>query len=609
MDINTLKTKIEEANLLYRSGNPIMSDLEYDELVDKLFQLSPNDIFFKNIGHKIYDRKVKLPIQMASMNKIKTIQELNDWFRLKSIPLDTILVLTPKYDGISLGVNENTKTAFTRGDGEYGQESTKHFSVVSNKIDKSDNLFEYSYGELIMSKNKFNSKYSNDFINQRNLVAGLINSKKSSNILSDCEYIRYGIQNFNENKFNSKVQILNYLNSLQETKVPYETCNINDISEEFIINIFKKWSSDFEIDGIIIEVNELNTQLMLGRETSSNNPIWARAFKHTSFEQSVLSEVLNITWNISKNGCLKPVINIRSVHIDGVTVSNVTGNNARYIKEMGIGIGSIVKVVRSGMVIPKIIEVLEKKEFSMPNIDNISWDEKNIDLITLNETDEQKFKKIVAFFSILETDNVSEGILKQLWDNGFKSIKDILYLKKNDLLSIGRFGNRKAEIVYDSIQKSITNVELAKLQHATGIFKGLGSLKLVKLEHFKTKPSVDDVMSIEGFAEISAKTYVESYDEFFDFIKDLPITFLEKSESITISNDLEGMVFVFTGLRMKLEEDLLIIKGAKIGSSVSKNTTHLVCKDKNITSSKLEKAKEFGIIIMNVDEFMLFLHE
>jgi hypothetical protein len=100
----------------------------------------------------------------------------------------------------------------------------------------------------------------------------------------------------------------------------------------------------------------------------------------------------------------------------------------------------------------------------------------------------------------------------------YKSIKDILNLKKVDLEKIDRFGKRKAQIVFDSVQKSVSNVQLSKLQHATGIFKGLGSKKLVLLEGFTTKPTIDQVMSIEGFAEVSAKSYIDSYDIFFDFI-------------------------------------------------------------------------------------------
>jgi DNA ligase (NAD+) len=602
--IEQLKNKIKEANIAYREGSAIMSDREWDNLVEKLAQLSPNDELLEEVGYSVdSSRKVRLPIEMASMNKIKSMEELSDWSRLKNIPVSTIVVITPKYDGLSLCVDETNNSAWTRGDGTFGQKSDTHYSMMNNKLQDNQN-FTYTYGEVMMSKKTFTEKYASDFANPRNLAAGLLNSKEASDSLKDCDYIKYGaIQS--KNQFQTKKQILDELNLNQSIKVPYHISRLSDLTEDLLLDLFKEYSIDYEIDGLIIEVNDLNQQLVLGRETSTNNPTWARAFKHVNFEQSAISTVTGITWNISKQGYLKPIIHIDPVQLDGVTVSNVTGNNARYIKEMGIGVGAEVKVVRSGMVIPKVIEVIKRVDFVMPSIGvDIEWNEAGIELITTSETDDQKLKKLISFFEILGADNVSEGVITQLWEAGYKTIKDILNLTKEDLEKIDRFGKRKAKIVYDSIQKSVTGVELSKLQHATGIFTGLGSLKLVKLEHFKTKPTVEEVMSIEGFAEKSAKSYIDGYDKFFEFIKDLPIKIEESVETASKSNELEGMVIVFTGVRLKSEQSIAEVKGAKFSSSVSKNTTHLVCKDPNSGSSKLEKARSLGVKIIGVDDFL-----
>ena len=452
-----------------------------------------------------------------------------------------------------------------------------------------------------MSKKTFLEKYSSDFANPRNLVAGLLNSKEATDALKDCDYIKYGaIQS--RNMFQSKKQILDELNSNQSVKVPYHICRISDITEELLINLFHEYSIDYEIDGLIIEINDLNTQMTLGRETSSNNPVFARAFKHPSFEQSAETEIIGISWNISKQGYLKPTLHISPVKLDGVTVSNVTGNNARFVKDMGIGVGAKVIVKRSGMVIPIIADVIETVEFQMPDVDNIDWNENGVELVTLTETDDQKLKKNISFFEILEADNVSEGVITQLWDAGYKTISDVLNLTTSDLEKIDRFGKRKAKIVHDSIQKSVTNVSLSKLQHATGIFKGLGSKKLLLLEDFVTKPTVDQIMSIEGFAEISAKSYVDSYDEFFNFVKDLPITIAEKVEVVKTGNDLDGKQFVFTGVRRKDLEEIIVSRGGVIGGSVSKNTTYLVMKEKGSSSSKETKAISLGVTILTVEE-------
>ena len=261
------------------------------------------------------------------------------------------------------------------------------------------------------------------------------------------------------------------------------------------------------------------------------------------------------------------------------------------------------------MVIPKIVEVLESVEFVMPTIEGveIGWNDAGIELITLTETDEQKIKKNIAFCEILEADNLGAGVVTQLWNAGYKTIKDILNISLNDFESIDGFGKRKAKIVFDSIKKSVTDVELSKLQHATSLYPGLGSKKLKLLEEFKTKPTVEQIMSIEGFAEISAKIYIDNYDKFFEFISDLPVTIAKKVEAVKVSNDLDGTSFVFTGVRDKDAEEVIVSRGGKIGGSVSKTTTHLICKDVNSGSSKLEKAKSLGVTIMCLSDLTDFL--
>jgi len=602
--IDQLKNRIKEANEAYRIGKPVMSDSEYDILIEELADMSPEDELLSVVGHEILDetRKARLPIPMASMNKIKTLDEIKDWQRLKLIPNAVEIICTPKYDGLSLCVDEVIGEAITRGDGLYGQRSTEHYRLIGNHLDI-NNIFSYSYGEVIMPKQVFLDKYSNDFANPRNLVAGLINSKTVSESLRDCNFIKYGAVTA-KNTFTTKKELLDSLNERQETKVPYHVCGILDLSEDLLISLFKEWSKDYEIDGIILEVNNLATQESLGRETSSGNPVWARAFKHDSFEQKAESEVIGISWNISKNGLLKPIIHINPIRLDGVTVSNVTGNNARFVKDMGIGVGAKVIVKRSGMVIPKIIDVVQTVDFVEPTIEGIDvvWNEAGIELITLTETEDQKLKKIVAFFEILEADNVGEGVVTQLWDAGYKTIKDVLNITIDQLESIDRFGKRKAKIVYDSIKKSITGVQLSKLQHASGVFSGLGSKKLALLEHFDGKPTIDQVMEIEGFAEISARNFVENYDIFRTFVEGLPVEIEQKVEVVLAGTDLVGKTFVFTGVRRKDLEEVIVSRGGVIGGSVSKNTTYLVMKEKGSGSSKETKAISLGVVILTVEE-------
>ena len=608
--IEQLKEQIIKANEAYRLGKPIISDAKYDQLVDELSLLSPDDELLTKVGVEIADetRKSLLPIEMASMNKIKSMNDVDDWTRLKGISKSEYVIITPKFDGLSLCVNEKSSEAWTRGDGTYGQKSSEHYALIQNHLNLEEDPFSFTYGEVMIPKQVFIDKFSADFANPRNLVAGLLNSKTVSDSLKDCQYIKYGA--VCKRNFSTKQEVINELNKGQESKVQYHICQLSDLSEDLLIDLFHKFSTEFEIDGLIIELNDLTLQDNLGRETSSNNPVWARAFKHPSFEQSAETDVIGISWNISKQGLLKPILHIKPVKLDGVTVSNVTGNNARFVKDLGLGIGAKVLVKRSGMVIPIIADVITPVEFIQPTIEGVEvdWNENGIELITLTETDDQRLKKIVAFFEILEADNVSEGVITQLWDAGYKTIKDVLNLTTSDLEKIDRFGKRKADIVYKSIQKSVSNIQLSILQHATGIFKGLGSKKLVLLEDFTTKPTIDQVMSIEGFAEVSAKSYIDSYDIFFDFIKDLSVTIAEKVEAVKVGTDLEGKSFVFTGVRRKDLEEVIESRGGKIGGSVSKTTTHLVMKAVGSGSSKEKKAVELGVEVITVEQLEKLLN-
>ena len=611
--INELIQKIVESNRSYRSGNAIISDMEYDNLVDELRLLDPTNDIFDQIGFQIQDetRKSKLPIEMASMNKVKTLDEIKDWIRLKNIPISTQFVITPKYDGLSLCVDEFTNEAWTRGDGEFGQKSDDHYKLIENHlyedIEGIETMygmpFRYSFGEVMMIKDVFTNKYAKDFANPRNLVAGLLNSKDISESLKDTVYIKYGAGKLSHN-FKLKSDILNELNSGQRIEVPYELKTLSELNEDYLFDLFELWKNKFEIDGLIIEINDINIQEKLGRERSTNNPCWARAFKSPRFEQIGETEILGIDWMISKNGLLKPIARLNPIKLDGVTISNVTCNNARFVKDMGLGKGSIVKIKRSGMVIPLITDVVKTVTFELPTIDGveIDWNENGVELVTLTETEEQKIKKIISFFEILEAENFGEGVVRQLWDAGFQSVKDIINLKPVDLEKIDRFGKRKSDIVYKSIQKSVQDVSLSKLQHATGIFSMLGSKKLLLLEHFKTKPSLDEVINIDGFAEISAKSYLDGYDKFNDFIKDLPITVKEKIETDKMSNELDGIIFVFTGVRRIDLEKIIESKGGKIGSGVSKTTSYLVMKSIGSGSSKEKKASDFGVKIITVNE-------
>ena len=607
--IKQLERVLEESNISYRLGNPIMSDTEYDALLEELEVLDPNNILLTKIGHDIVDdsRKEKIPIIMASMNKVKTLNEIILWMVNKHIPKDTKLVLTPKYDGASLCVNEKNSKAWTRGNGIEGQRSDKHLEKTGHKSIVTDSEKLFTFGEVMMKRKTFIEKYSEEFSNPRNLVSGQLNHKTPNIILEDCFYIKYGIESELSSNQNKSDQ-LDWLNKYNQIKVPYKIVTYHELSEDYLKNLFDEWSEDFEIDGIIIEVDDHVLREQLGRETSSNNPCYARAYKG-SFEEVKESKVTNINWQISKKGLLKPVIQIETIVLDGVNVTNVTGNNARFMKEMGIGINSIVKVKRSGMVIPLIVSVEYSTGFEYPEIDGVQydWNDNGVELVTTNITDQQKLRQLISFFEILEVENMGEGIVKQFFDNGFDTAEKILSMTKEDMMKMEKFGERKAQKVLKSIDDK-RNVTLSKLQHASGFFDNLGSKKLLLLENLENC-SVEHIKGIEGFSDISAENYLKGIVQYNEWVNKFDgLLNISKTESKEpSSNGLENMTFVFTGVRRKDLNEIIESKGGSVANSISKNTTHLIMKQKGSGSSKEKKAVDLGQTIWEVEELENFL--
>ena len=168
--ISELRNKIIEANDAYRLGKPVMSDAKYDQLLDELALLSPDDDILAKVGHVIIDesRKSRLPIEMASMTKTKSLDDINDWCRLKGISKNEEVIITPKFDGLSLCVDEETGDCWTRGDGQFGQKSNEHYKLIQNhlyngiKINKDAVPFKYTYGEVMIPKKVFLNKYSEE---------------------------------------------------------------------------------------------------------------------------------------------------------------------------------------------------------------------------------------------------------------------------------------------------------------------------------------------------------------------------------------------------------------------------------------------------------------
>lgn len=604
------KTKLLKTwNQAYRKGESIVDDTVYDRVLDSL---NDNHPYKSKVGYEVGERKANLPIPMYSMDKIKSYDELLKWCDSKKIDKNEEVLITPKYDGLSFLIHSSSKKAWTRGNGEVGQMSDLHFKVVMHDKpflvpDKLEG--QYFIGEVIMKKSTFYEKYSHQFKNPRNLVAGLFNQKNPDKVLNDVNFMAYGLGS----EEIPRVECLNLLNQFNQENVPFESIDISELNDEKLNEIFTTWSGDYEIDGLIIEITNQTLRSQLGREVN-NNPAYSRAWK--GFKETACETVIeNIKYQISKEGKLTVVGQVTPVLLDGVTVSNVSLYNAASIKENGWGVGAKVKIIRSGMVIPKIIETIERARCELPMCcpscsSILIWDDTNTQLICNNSEncEAQQLQKIVAFCSILEVESIGEGVAEQLYEQGYNSIPKLLSMEPTHIKKLDGFAERKANAICQNLKEKITNVPLEKIQHATGFFKGLGAKKLSLVNEFNSldkKPSLETLIEIDGFSEISAKNYLAGFEKFWDFIKPLPITILEKKEQG--SAKYSHLVIVFTGYRDKNLENKITDGDGKVTGSVSKNTTHIVTKDPNAGSSKLKKARDLNIPILTPEDFQRLL--
>jgi DNA ligase (NAD+) len=602
----TIREQIIKANDAYRTGESIISDDEYDALID---QLPEDDPLRDRVGLEVSgDRKSKLPYPMFSMNKVKTEEEIQDWYNSVNIAPDTMMVITPKYDGLSFLVSD--EGAFTRGDGIEGQRSDEHLKVLNSSKNNPTRLQGVNIiGEVIMKKATFNEKYAEDYKNPRNLVAGMFNKKEPQQSLKDVEYVCYGTDSDWD-----KDKLLESLNGIQDNQVPFLRLEAKEVTHEILVHVYDKWKEEFEIDGVIVEVNDATLRKRLGKERN-NNPAYARAYKGFKAE-SVWTVVKGITYGVSKEGKLCPVAQVDPVNLGGVTISNVTLNNPKYVRDNNITVNMGIEIIRSGDVIPKVINTEDRIDVAtMPVLcpccsSKVEWDETETFLMCRNaDCPDQQLYRMISFFTILGVDNVGEGVCKQLYDAGYKTVESVLNLTLGHLLELEGFGERKSKIVFENIHKKMKDVALEKLQHASGLFKGLGSKKLKLLNHFDhptANPTVEQVVQIDGFSDKSANVFVDNFTKFWNYTYPMPITIKQKV-AVAQGGKFEGMVVVFTGVRDKDSEATIEEQGGKIGGSVSGKTTHLVCKDKTSNSGKAKKARDLGCTIWELEDLHNFI--
>lgn len=634
--VNTLKARIKRLNDAYRAGKPEVSDAEYDAEVELLRKLDPDNDWFKHIEPAPVSngRKVKLPIPMKSLNKAKTLGELKNWIKSLGLNPEQMLVVTPKFDGLSLLHDEQTSKAYSRGGAENeGQDCTTHYNAAGFYKCQNDELY-YTFGEMVFNRNSWKNHFvgkispetGDKYKSPRNTAAGLLNRDMPSDNLKYVDFFRYGTDENSLTMFNRYSQLVIYFCKKYKQPELYNLVRVKDLNEELLTSLFKEWSKQYYIDGLVIYINDLYLWEIIGRNQTSGNPLYAIAYKHPDFTDTFETYVKGITWKASKSGALKPVVNIETVDTGDCNMENPTGYNANWIAEMKIAEGARILVTRSGGVIPKILETL-----SPAPIENIEalwdelatcphcgskteWNESHVELCCTNpDCNGKKLSEIVFFFLTCGAENVGEETYAKLFKAGYDSIESILNMKRVEIINIDTLGIAIADQIIANNEKIKSGVDLPTLIQASNCFVGIGKVKARKIineelseanreELYNLQP-VNFV--IERGQNVTATTwhFISRLQFFRAFVKRIGVPPLRDVPTQQTNDRFWGVHVCFSGIRDNELENIIRQGGGVIANGVTKTTTCLVVKNKNGTSTKIAKATSLGIPIMEIDEF------
>jgi len=609
-------------NAYYLNKQPILTDNQYDILCDYTIKRFPKNKVAKEGHTKCIEKcKVKLPYEMWSMDKIKPDTNiLQNWVKSYKGPY----IVSCKLDGVSglYSTEGGIPKLYTRGNGIIGQDIS-HFIPYFNLPNIPDITLR---GEFIIKKSVFIQKYAKDFSNPRNFVAGIINQKKPNPLTCmDINFVAYEV--LNPILLPSKqMDYLNTLISCQEKpkKTAYEVVNyetISKITNESLSEILLKWRADYEyeIDGVICMNNQIYTR-------ERGNPAHAFAFKMALSEQIAETKVLNVIWNASKDGYLKPRVQIEPIVLGGVTIEYTTGFNGKFIKEHKIGMGAVIRLIRSGDVIPHIVDIIQPaKQGQMPSVP-YEWNESQVDVMLHNKEDDigVREKNITLFFSTLDVDGLGAGNVKKIMTAGFDSVAKILKMSETDFLKVDGFKERMAKKIKECIVERIKKSTLPELMHASNLFgRGFGIKKiklildtypLILTNKYQPSEKISMLKEIVSMAEKTSSRFVENIDTFVAFMKEIHLddklmshsnvaSNKNTNKSPTISHILNGKKYIMTGFRDKETISYLETIGAIQGTSINKTISVVIVKTKEEENVKVKHARELGIPIMTLEEF------
>ncbi|MBC3889334.1 NAD-dependent DNA ligase LigA [Acetobacterium paludosum] len=649
-EIEQLRKKIEDHNKAYYLDDaPVISDYDYDKLMQQLIdiealhpELITPDSPTQRVGGTPSDgfKKVKYTQPKLSLSNAFDAGDLRDFDRrVRQTCPDATYVVEYKFDGLTVVLNYQDGLLVqgaTRGDGEVGENVTTNLKTVRTiplRLTKPVTL--EVRGEVFMGKSDFeklNQRRSLDdespFANPRNAAAGSLRQLDPKLTASrPLDIFVFNLELLEDSNLRTHTESLNYLKSLGFKTSEVKTCS--DIEE--IINYCSLMKDErqklaFEIDGLVIKVDELSDREILGNTTK--NPRWAIAYKFPP-DQAVTT-VDAITVQVGRTGALTPVAELNPVTLAGSVISRATLHNEDNIKEKDIRIGDHVVIQKAGDVIPEVDHVVIEKRsgnevvFEMPKTCPVCHEptfriEGEAVTKCLNMAcPAQVFRKLVHFTSrdAMNIEGLGPGVLRLMMNEKLVTNPvDIYHLheKRDVLVSLEKMGEK-------SVDNLLTGIEASKKRELSRLIFGLGIPLVgsrgakVLAEHFQSmeKLMVEEEEELKEIFDIGEKMAIEIVD-FFKTTKNIEIIRGLKSaglnmvqETKAVSQTLQGKTFVLTGTLPSLDRrearELIEANGGKVSTSVSKKTDFVLAGEKS--GSKQTKAQELGIRIIDENQFL-----
>lgn len=634
----------------YVLDNPTVSDYEYDMLMQELKKLesdypelvSPSSPTQRVGGTALNTfEKVTHTVQMGSLQDVFSFEQVREFVdKCKENLKNPVFTVEPKIDGLSVSL-EYTDGIFTRGstrgDGFVGEDVSGNLKTIKSiplklKSTAPPDFIEVR-GEVYMPRESFAELSEKQelngeqpFKNPRNAAAGSLR-QKNPKVTAErkLDIFVFNIQQIDGYELNSHKQSLDYVKSLGFKVIPsYKICTeYNEICDEINRIGTQRANLPFDIDGVVIKVDSFEQREIMG--ATSKVPKWAVAYKFPPEEKE--TTLLDIEVNVGRTGAITPVAVFEPITLAGTSVSRAVLHNQDFIDEKDIRIGDKIIVRKAGDIIPEVLKSLSHSENSKPfklpsecpvcGTPSVRYEDESVLRCPNAECPAQLLKNLIHFASkeAMNIDGMGQAIMSLLVEKGLvKSASDIYELKASDLVMLERFGEKSAQNLIDSIEKSKKS-NLDRLVYALGIRNIGQKASQLLCERF---PSMQDILNadkesiseIEGFGDVMAENIVKALKEphriqLIKRLENLGVN-MNYAKKSTGDGRFKGLTFVLTGTlpTMKRDEAKKLIEsfGGKVSSSVSKKTSFVVAGED--AGSKLDKANELGVAVISESELI-----